>query len=52
MVKEEIELDQTDMAGNTPLHLAAREGKLPTISTLLNHGAQVDKKVTSLSILS
>ena len=45
MTSEEIDVSQVDMAGNTPLHLAAREGRLLTISTLLQHGAKVHLKV-------
>ena len=45
MTRDEIDVSQVDMAGNTPLHLAAREGRLLTISALLQHGAKVHLKV-------
>ena len=49
MTKEGLELDQLDLSGNTPLHLAARTGNTNTASTLLNHGARVNMKVSPLS---
>jgi ankyrin repeat protein len=45
MARDDVDANQLDMAGNTPLHLAAREGRLSTISVLLHHGAKVDIKV-------
>ena len=45
MTRDEVDVSQVDMAGNTPLHLAAREGRLSTLSTLLHHGAKVHLKV-------
>merc|ERR1719150_2823758 len=44
MTKEGLELDQMDLGGNTPLHLAARTGNTNTASTLLNLGARVNVK--------
>ena len=46
MTGEGLEVDQLDLAGNTPLHLAARTGNTNTASTLLNHGARVNMKVS------
>ena len=46
MTGEGLEPDQLDLAGNTPLHLAARTGNTNTASTLLNHGARVNMKVS------
>ena len=40
-------IDQMDLGGNTPLHLAARQGNTTTASTLLNLGASVNMKVRS-----
>ena len=45
MTQDEVDVSQVDMAGNTPLHLAAREGRPSTLSTLLHHGALVHLKV-------
>ena len=45
MTREGIEIDQMDVSGNTPLHLAARSGNTKTASTLLNLGASVNMKV-------
>ena len=42
-----MELDQMDVSGNTPLHLAARTGKTKTASALLNLGASVNMKVST-----
>ena len=42
-----IIIDQMDLGGNTPLHLAARQGNTTTASTLLNLGASVNMKVRS-----
>ena len=39
-------VDQMDVSGNTPLHLAARAGNTKTASTLLNLGASVNMKVS------
>lgn len=44
MTQEGMELDQMDVSGNTPLHLAARTGKTKTASALLNLGASVNMK--------
>jgi len=44
MTQEGLELDQMDVSGNTPLHLAARTGKTKTASALLNMGASVNMK--------
>jgi ankyrin repeat protein len=46
MREEGVEVDQLDMAGNTPLHLAARAGRTATAATLLNLGASVHVKVS------
>ena len=45
MSRDGLEMDQMDMSGNTPLHLAARSGNTKTASTLLNLGASVNMKV-------
>ena len=47
MTQEGMELDQMDVSGNTPLHLAARTGKTKTASALLNLGASVNMKVST-----
>ena len=44
LASHQVEVDQSDAAGNTPLHLAAKRGNVATVSTLLNHGAQVGLK--------
>ena len=49
MTKEGLEVDQLDLSGNTALHLAARTGNTNTASTLLNHGARVNMKVSKQS---
>ena len=36
------------LAGNTPLHLAARAGKTTAVATLLHQGATASMKVTQL----
>ena len=51
MTQEGLELDQMDVSGNTPLHLAARTGKTKTASALLNMGASVNMKVGNLTLL-
>ena len=48
MTQEGMDLDQMDVSGNTPLHLAARTGKTKTASALLNLGASVNMKVIKL----
>ena len=48
MARDDSAVDQVDMAGNSALHLAAKQGKLSTISVLLHHGAQIDAKVKTL----
>lgn len=52
MTRDGLELDQMDLGGNTPLHLAARTGNTNTASTLLNLGARVNVKVSLLGIFS
>ena len=49
MTRDGLELDQMDLGGNTPLHLAARTGNTKTAATLLNHGARVNMKVSYVS---
>ena len=44
-MKAELSPDQMDTAGLTPLHLAARDGHLSTVSSLLKLGAKADQKV-------
>ena len=46
MSQDGLEVDQLDLSGNTPLHLAARNGNTKTASTLLNFGARVNVKVS------
>ena len=46
MFRAEIDIDQLDTAGNTPLHLAARDGRLSTVSVLIQSGSQVGVKVS------
>ena len=41
---EQLDVDYLDKAGKSPLHLAARRGNVSTVSTLLNHGAQIGLK--------
>ena len=45
MREEGVEVDQLDMGGNTPLHLAAKAGRTAISATLLNLGASVQMKV-------
>ncbi len=45
MREEGVEIDQLDMAANTPLHLAARGGRTAMAATLLHLGASVHMKV-------
>ena len=45
MMREGLELDQMDLSGDTPLHLAAKAGRTKTAVTLLNLGASVNMKV-------
>merc|ERR1740128_112004 len=44
MLQEGLDLDQMDLGGNTPLHLASRSGRTKTASTLLGLGASVNMK--------
>ena len=44
LTSRQIDVDQLDTAGNTPLHLAAKRGQVSIVSILLNHGAQVGLK--------
>ena len=44
LASRQLDVDQTDPAGNTPLHSAAKRGHVSTIQILLNHGAQVALK--------
>lgn len=41
---DQLDVDYLDKAGKSPLHLAARRGNVATVSTLLNHGAQIGLK--------
>ena len=41
---EQLDVDYLDKAGKSPLHLAALRGNVSTVSTLLNHGAQIGLK--------
>ena len=45
MSKQQLDVDQLDIGGNSALHLAAKQGNTSTASTLLHHGAQVSLKV-------
>ena len=45
MTREGLEVDQMDVSGNTPLHLAAARGNTATAAALLNLGASVNMKV-------
>ncbi len=38
-------LDCQDLRGQTPLHLAAKNGRLAAMAALLHHGARIDVKV-------
>ena len=49
MMREGLELDQMDLSGDTPLHLAAKAGRTKTAVTFLNLGASVNMKVHKLS---
>ena len=51
MSRDGLEVDQMDVSGNTPLHLAARSGNTKTASTLLNLGASVNMKVGAVVVL-
>ena len=48
MTREGLEVDQMDVSGNTPLHLAAARGNTATAAALLNLGASVNMKVVNL----
>ena len=50
MTREGLEVDQMDVSGNTPLHLAAARGNTATAAALLNLGASVNMKVINLHI--
>ncbi|XP_040571729.1 uncharacterized protein [Lepeophtheirus salmonis] len=41
MIRNEADVDQLDKNGNSPLHVAAKNGNVSTLSTLLHHGANV-----------
>ena len=43
--RQQLDVDQLDNAGNSPLHLAMKRGNIPTVSTLLHHGAKIHLKV-------
>ncbi len=42
---QQLDVDQVDNSGNSPLHLAMRRGHIPTVATLLHHGAKLHLKV-------
>lgn len=48
LIKNDFSVDQLDMAGNAPLHLAAREGHLATLGILLQNGALIERKVKTV----
>ena len=50
MNQDGLDVDQLDLSGNSPLHLAARTGNTKTASTLLNFGAiKVSKYLINIS---
>ena len=51
MTREGLEVDQMDVSGNTPLHLAAARGNTATAAALLNLGASVNMKVINIAVL-
>ena len=51
MMRDGLELDQMDLSGDTPLHLAARAGRTKTAVSLLNLGASVNMKVKIMIVL-
>ena len=51
MSHQGLDVDQLDIAANSPLHLAAKHGHISSVSALLHFGAQVALKVVPFSIL-
>ena len=45
MSHQGLDVDQLDIAANSPLHLAAKHGHISSVSALLHFGAQVALKV-------
>ena len=43
-----LDVDQLDIAANSPLHLAAKRGSATSASELLHHGAQITLKVNNI----
>ena len=43
--QQQLDVDQLDQAGNSPLHLAMRRGHIPTVAALVHHGAKIHLKV-------
>lgn len=48
MSHQGLDVDQLDIAANSPLHLAAKHGATTAASVLLHHGAQISLKVKPL----
>ena len=46
MSQQGLDVDQLDIASNSPLHLAAKHGCTTTAAALLHFGTQVTLKVT------
>ena len=46
MSHQGLDVDQLDIAANSPLHLAAKNGFTTSAAILLHHGAQVTLKVS------
>lgn len=44
LFRQQLDVDQLDIGSNSPLHLAAKQGQVSTVSVLLHHGAQVALK--------
>ena len=40
----QVLFDQRDMDGCYPIHYASREGQVSVLTTLINHGAEINKK--------
>ena len=45
MSDQGLDVDQVDIAANSPLHLAAKHGCTTSAAALLHHGAQIALKV-------
>ena len=51
MSQQGLDVDQLDIASNSPLHLAAKHGCTTTAAALLHFGTQVTLKVTYFNFI-